>query len=153
MGCGLSKASVAVDPEIRYQPSAVDKLSDAQLEEFKDAFAMFDKDGGGSIDAAELKDLMKSVGQEPSDAELAEMVAAADADGTGDIDFSEFAVLMAHKMTDTNQEEALKKAFSIFDASGDGYISAPEMRKMLVNLGEDVRRPRHASRHARTSRR
>ena len=146
MGCITSKsAKVAMDPEVRYKPSVIDKMSDAQLEEFREAFNMFDKDGGGSIDSSELKDLMKSVGQEPTEAELREMVAAADADGTGDIDFLEFAVLMAHKMQDGDDGDAIKKAFSIFDQSGDGFISAPEMRKMLVNLGEKVRASRPAT--------
>lgn len=146
MGACKSKSSkVADDPEVRYKPSVIDKMSDAQLEEFREAFNMFDKDGGGSIDSSELKDLMKSVGQEPTDAELKEMVAAADADGTGDIDFLEFAVLMAHKMQDGDDSDTIKKAFSIFDQSGDGFISAPEMRKMLVNLGEKVSASRLAT--------
>ena len=41
------------------------------------------QDGGGSIDSKELKDLMASVGQNPTDDELAEMIRIADADGTG----------------------------------------------------------------------
>lgn len=42
----------------------------AQLDEFREAFAAFDRDGGGSIDAAELKELMASVGQIPTDDEV-----------------------------------------------------------------------------------
>ena len=72
----------------------------AQLDEFREAFAAYDKDGGGSIDAAELKMLMASVGQVPSDAELTEMIRIADADGSGSVDFYEFVTLMAHKMAD-----------------------------------------------------
>ena len=143
MGGGVSKSRKAVAPnngeEVKLSP--IDKLSDAQLEEFREAFNMFDKDGGGSIDAKELKDLMASVGQMPTDAELNDMISAADADGTGDIDFTEFAALMAHKMVDEKSEKAIKEAFKIFDTSGDGLISSAEMRKIMVNLGEKV----HAS--------
>jgi calmodulin len=32
------------------------------VKEFKDAFAIFDKDGGGSITTQELGDVMKSLG-------------------------------------------------------------------------------------------
>lgn len=42
------------------------------------------QDGGGSIDSKELKELMASVGQNPTDDELAEMIRIADADGTGE---------------------------------------------------------------------
>ena len=76
---------------------------------------MFDKDGGGSIDAGELKELLASVGQMPTDAELAGMIAAVDADGTGDIDFTEFAALMAHKMQGENSEDSIAQAFQVFD--------------------------------------
>ena len=148
MGCGASKAlsfipgmgclSAVIHPGAIYEPSCIDKLTDAQLDEFREAFNMFDKDGGGSIDASELRDLMISVGQNCTEGELNEMVKAADADGTGDIDFLEFAVLMAHKMTDENKDDTLKKAFAVFDASGDGFISAQEMRKIMFNLGENL---------------
>lgn len=115
-----------------------DGLSDAQLEEFRGAFRQFDKDGGGSIDAAELKDLMASVGNVPTDEEVQEMVRIADADGSGSIDFPEFVTLMAHKMAETESLELVQEAFKIFDDSGDGYISAAEMRRIMINIGEPV---------------
>jgi calmodulin len=96
------------------------------------------QDGGGSIDARELKDLMASVGQNPTDEELEEMIRIADADGTGDIDFAEFVTLMAHKMADEKSEETLRAAFSVFDTSGDGFINAEEMRRIMINVGEPV---------------
>jgi Ca2+-binding EF-hand superfamily protein len=119
--------------------SVIDKLTEAQLDEFREAFNSFDKDGGGSIDSKELKDLMASVGQNPTDEELQEMIRIADADGTGDIDFAEFVTLMAHKMADEKSEETLRAAFSVFDTSGDGFISAEEMRRIMINVGEPVR--------------
>ena len=64
----------------------INKLTEAQLDEFREAFAAFDSDGGGSIDADELKMLMASVGQVPTDDELAEMIRIADADGSGTVD-------------------------------------------------------------------
>ena len=108
--------------------------------QFFDAFNMFDKDGGGTIDAKELKDLLASVGQMPTDAELADMISAVDVDGTGDIDFTEFAALMAHKMQDdANSDATIAQAFKVFDQSGDGLISSGEMRRIMINLGEKVR--------------
>ena len=101
----------------------------AQLDEFREAFAAYDSDGGGSIDAEELKALMASVGQIPSDDELQEMIKVADADGSGTVDFYEFVTLMAHKMADPKNEEQMKSAFAIFDFSGDGYIQADEMQR------------------------
>ena len=56
---------------------------------YLDAFGALDKDGGGSIDAAELEALMVSLGQQPTQEELDKMVKLADLDGSGDIDFVE----------------------------------------------------------------
>jgi hypothetical protein len=69
--------------------SLIHTLSEVQLEEFREAFEAFDKDGGGSIDKHELHELFKSLGQTPTEAEIDEMVKCADADGNGDIDFYE----------------------------------------------------------------
>ena len=45
---------------------------------------------------------------------------------------------MAHKMHEESKEDAIIAAFKVFDQSGDGRIDPKEMRKILVNLGEDV---------------
>jgi len=122
--------------------SVVLKLSENQLEEFRECFNAFDKDGGGSIDSHELQALMRSLGQDPTKEELAKMVALADADGSGDIDFCEFVTLIAHKMKSEQEggknTDRLMKAFSVFDVDGSGFIDMHEMRRMMVNLGEDM---------------
>ena len=58
----------------------------AQLENFREAFDSFDADGGGSIDSSELRNLLQSLGQNPTDAELAHLIKMADTDGSGDIE-------------------------------------------------------------------
>ena len=50
--------------------------------EFKDAFKMFDKDGDGTITTKELGTVMRSLGQNPTEAELSDMIKEVDADGT-----------------------------------------------------------------------
>ena len=41
------------------------ELTDEQIEEFREAFNLFDLDGGGSIDESELGTVMRSLGQNP----------------------------------------------------------------------------------------
>ena len=53
---------------------------------------------------------MRSLGQNPTEAELQDMINEVDADGNGTIDFPEFCTLMARKMKDTDSEEELKEA-------------------------------------------
>ena len=64
------------------------------LQEYKDIFSYFDRDGGGSIGAEEFDQVMRTFGWEPKDEELKEMVSVIDQDGDGTISFNEFVWLM-----------------------------------------------------------
>lgn len=54
---------------------------------FSQAFALFDKDGDGSITVDELGVVMRSLGQSPTESSLKQMIMEVDADGSGTIDF------------------------------------------------------------------
>ena len=115
-----------------------DQLTEEQIAEFKEAFSLFDKDGDGTITTKELGTVMRSLGQNPTEAELQDMINEVDADGNGTIDFPEFLSLMARKMKDTDTEEELIEAFKVFDRDGNGFISAAELRHVMTNLGEKL---------------
>merc|ERR1712017_32397 len=112
------------------------QLTDEQIAEFKEAFSLFDKDGDGTVTTKELGTVMRSLGQNPTEAELQDMINEVDADGNGTWDFPEFLSLMARKMKDTDTEEELIEAFKVFDRDGNGFISAAELRHVMTNLGE-----------------
>ncbi|EDO05489.1 EF hand calmodulin family protein [Babesia bovis T2Bo] len=115
-----------------------DQLSEEQIAEFKEAFSLFDRDGDGSITTKELGTVMRSLGQNPTEAELADMINDIDTSGTGAIDFPEFLILMARKMKEGDTEEELVQAFKVFDRDGNGFISAQELRHVMTNLGEKL---------------
>jgi calmodulin len=81
---------------------------------------------------------MRSLGQNPTEAELQDMINEVDADDNGTIDFPEFLNLMARKMKDTDSEEELKEAFCVFYKDQNGFISAAELRQGMTNLGEKL---------------
>ncbi|VUZ49079.1 unnamed protein product [Hymenolepis diminuta] len=59
-----------------------DKLTAEQIAAFKESFAFFDKNGDGVITTGELGRVMKSLGQEPTEKELQEIIRTVDADST-----------------------------------------------------------------------
>ena len=74
------------------------KLTEKQIEEFKEVFSIFDRNGDGTISKKELgKAIRKSVGQTLSESELQGMIDEVDADGSGSIDFTEFLTMMAKR--------------------------------------------------------
>ncbi|KAG6511927.1 calmodulin-like isoform X2 [Zingiber officinale] len=115
-----------------------EKLTGDQISEFKEAFSLFDKDGDGCVTTKEIGTVMRSLGQNPTEAELQEMINEVDADGSGTIDFPEFLNLMARKLNGTDSDEELKEAFRVFDKDQNGFISSAELRIVMSNLGEKL---------------
>jgi calmodulin len=79
---------------------------------------------------------MRSLGQNPTEAELQDMIKEVDLYGDGGVDFPEFTRMMMRKMRDTDSEEEIKEAFKVFDKDGNGYISMAELRHVMTNLSE-----------------
>ena len=63
------------------------ELDPEELEEWRTIFNLFDVDGDESITSQELGVVLRSMGQNPSDQELKEMIDDMDEDGSGTVDF------------------------------------------------------------------
>ncbi len=109
------------------------ELSDEQVEKLWEAFKVFDEDGSGAISTEELGQVMRSLGQSPSDTELRDTIKEVDVDLSGSIDFEEFKALMVSKQGDRNSR--LKLAFSVFDENGSGEITVDEMHSVMSKFG------------------
>ncbi|KAK3601261.1 hypothetical protein CHS0354_040440 [Potamilus streckersoni] len=117
----------------------VDQLTEEQISEFKDVFSELDKDGDGIINTKELETVMRSLGQNLTEAELQRMINDVDADGKGSIDFPEFLAMMTRNTKERKlSEDEIRKLFEVFDMDGDGYISAAELKQLMINLGQKV---------------
>ena len=59
-----------------------DQLQSRGFAEYKEAFALFDKKGTGAVPRETLGDLLRALGQNPTQAEVADIVASAPREGT-----------------------------------------------------------------------
>jgi len=93
----------------------------------------------GTITKTELKEVMKSLGQKPTDKELEQMIKSVDKDNNNEIDFEEFLTLMSSKKPGKDDpDRELKDAFAVFDADGSGTISRSELKKLMKSLGQKL---------------
>ncbi|KAL7546729.1 hypothetical protein ACHAWF_016263 [Thalassiosira exigua] len=114
-------------------------LSEDEVADLKEAFSMFDIDGDGTITIVELKEVMKSLGQNPTEKELKQMISSVDDNGDNEIDFEEFLILMSSKKPSKDDpDKELRDAFKVFDADGSGTISRSELKKLMKNLGQKL---------------
>ena len=113
-------------------------LSPEQVAEMKEVFNIFDVDGDNTISTKELGKVMNSLGQNPNEAELRELIQEYDNDGNGTLDFPEFLELMAKKLKQIDTEEELVEAFKIFDRDQDGLLTKSDLKNIFKILGEQV---------------
>ena len=102
-------------------------ITDDQRKELQDIFDQFDKDKDGKISGKELANAMESMGQNPTDEEINEMMREVDLNQDGKIDFDEFMILMTKSSPDTQTEEEVINAFRLFDKEGNGLITSSEL--------------------------
>ena len=107
--CTLEQQNLWYFPDPTFTGEA--SLTEEQIAEFQEAFSLFDKDSSGCITTKVIGTVMRSLGQNPTAAELQEMISQVDADGNGICDFPDFLTMMSRKMKDTDSEEEIREAF------------------------------------------
>ena len=74
------------------------ELTDAQITEYRQAFRLFDKDGSKKITTKELGNVLRSLGENPTELDLKEMIKEIDTNKDGNVNFNEFLVMMKNRM-------------------------------------------------------
>ena len=59
--------------------------------------------------------ISRKLGQNPTEAELQDMINEVDKDGTGLVEFPVFLYMMARKENDETAEDKIREAFKVFD--------------------------------------
>ena len=106
--------------------------------EIRRAFEIFDQDGSGIMDPAELKDAFVNLGFTGQNKFVYQIMAELDEDQSGGIEFPEFLKLATAKLSDKDSREDVMKVFNAFDVNRAGKFTSLELKKVAKDIGEDV---------------
>ena len=105
---------------------------DKEERKMREAFDLFDIDGGGTINATELGTVMRALGAEPTEEMLENMITAVDADGSGEIDFDEFVKLMKKMNGEDDDDDEAADAEGGQGGGGESVPSTPARAEPVV---------------------
>ena len=111
-----------------------DQLTPNQLNDLREAFDLFDKDGNGDISVNELHSLFRCFGARKTPEEIAEILVKFDEDQSGLIEFDEFVAMMAETILEPDVDPELTEAYKVFDRN-EGGISPQELKEVLAKFG------------------
>ncbi|XP_024026486.1 probable calcium-binding protein CML13, partial [Morus notabilis] len=110
--------------------------SDNQVSSMKEAFTLFDTDGDGRIVPSELGILMRSLGGNPTQAQLKSIIAEENL--LASFDFPRFLDLMAKHTKPEPFDRQLHDAFKVLDKDATGFVFVAELRHILTRIGEKL---------------
>ena len=140
---GIQKPLKPKEAAPKTAPKSISHITEEKLKEYRKAFQTFDKDNSGGISKDEMREVMNSLGVNPSNEELEGMIKEVDLDENGLIGFEEFADLMHRKeKQDKEQQNQLNDevldAFKTFDRDGSGLITRAELLHVMEILGSPL---------------
>jgi len=108
------------------------------LENIQEAFSLFDTRGDNKIAAAQLGDVLRALGTNPTEQEIRKCGYAQNPDAR--ISFETFFPILQtlSKNRLLPKFEDFAEGFRVFDKDQNGTISSAELRHILTSLGEKL---------------
>ncbi|KAL3859040.1 hypothetical protein ACJMK2_009278 [Sinanodonta woodiana] len=98
-----------------------------QMQKLLERFGSINYRGDGLLSLEEFSAYL----QIPVNPALKEVFAMYDRDGSGTIDFREYVIGLSLISNPVNNEETIQLAFKLFDSEDKGYITQPDLTKIL----------------------
>lgn len=136
------------------------KLTLTTVEEFQEAFQLFDSRGDGKIHVAQIGDALRALGQNPTESDVKKFTQQHKSDERVSFEvflpiyqvyiyYSNYLILHADssfcsilqaisKCRSADTADDFIEGLRHFDKDGNGYISSAELRHLLTTLGEKL---------------
>ena len=112
------------------------QFNEDQIAEFQEAFLLYDNRGDGKIPVSLIGDVMRALGQNPTESEVKKLVHEHRADErvTFEVFLPILQAICSRRSSDTTEDfvEGLRH----FDKDGNGEICAEELQNIFTLVGE-----------------
>ncbi|GAA6091049.1 myosin, light polypeptide 3, skeletal muscle [Tachysurus ichikawai] len=120
------------------------EFSADQIEDFKEAFGLFDRVGDSKVAYNQIADIMRALGQNPTNKDVKTLLGNPSTEDMANkrIDFDTFMPMM--KTVDALQKGSYDdyvEGLRVFDKEGNGKVMGTELRIVLSTLGERMSEP------------
>ena len=114
-----------------------DRLDPVDYEELKATFEVFDEDGSGTIDAAEINKVLEELGVDRRNPLVIGIINRLK-EANRAIKFDEFIEIAASSVGEVRTKDGIRRVFALLDKNEDGTIDFEEFKNGLKSIGEHM---------------
>ncbi|KAK5861282.1 hypothetical protein PBY51_022691 [Eleginops maclovinus] len=129
-------------------PAAVDlsavkiEFGADQIDDYREAFGLFDRVGDNKVAFNQIADIMRALGQNPTNKEVAKLLGMPSAEDmtAKRVEFEGFLPMFQTVVNNPNKAgfEDYVEGLRVFDKEGNGTVMGAELRIVLSTLGEKM---------------
>jgi Ca2+-binding EF-hand superfamily protein len=139
MATRRSIVAMTIPLDIQQEEEGKPKVQESREKLINDIFDMYDLDRDGKIKSSEVRELLYSMGREPTNEDVMEFLKIADPENTGNISKEQFmdALKELYSVPDIDCDDVVE-AFTVFDTDNDGKITFKDFKNILERYGTDL---------------